>query len=102
MQTTDTQTPAEALEAMLATAHDLGIHNIATLRALVFIREQERTVASAIAAHVGISGSAVTGTIDRLVAAGLVERAHDQEDRRQIFIALTPSGESTVRQILAA
>lgn len=102
MQTTDTQTPAEALEAMLATAWDLGVHSIATLRALVFIAERERTVASAIAAHVGISAAGATGTLDRLERALLIERVHDRKDRRQIFIALTPAGESTVRQILAA
>lgn len=41
---------------------------------------------------VGASPSATTGLLDRLEAEGLIHRAHDALDRRQILVSLTPTG----------
>lgn len=56
--------------------------------------------------------STMTGVIDGLVARGLVERQHDEHDRRAVRLVLTPSGHAlwheaeagtheAVRQMLA-
>ena len=56
--------------------------------------------------------STMTGLIDGLVARGLVERQHDEHDRRAVRLVLTPDGDAlwheaeaatyeAVRQILA-
>ena len=39
-----------------------------------------------------VSGGNVTGLTDQLVAEGLVERAHDAQDRRALIVKLTPAG----------
>jgi DNA-binding MarR family transcriptional regulator len=42
------------------------------------------------------------GLVNRLVDAGLVERAAGETDRRQILVRLTPQGESMLRELSAA
>jgi DNA-binding MarR family transcriptional regulator len=39
-----------------------------------------------------VTGGNVTGLTDQLVGEGLVERAHDAEDRRALIVKLTPAG----------
>jgi DNA-binding transcriptional ArsR family regulator len=46
--------------------------------------------AGAIAEHTGLTSGAVTGLIDRLRAAGYVDRAVDPKDRRRILVSLRP------------
>jgi DNA-binding MarR family transcriptional regulator len=46
--------------------------------------------AGAIAEHTGLTSGAVTGLVDRLRAAGYVDRATDPQDRRRALISLRP------------
>lgn len=46
-----------------------------------------------------VSSGGVTYLVDRLVAAGYVERRECVEDRRARYAALTPKGEALIRQI---
>lgn len=93
----------EALDSMLATAHDMGISNIPALRAVAFIgREEKPPTLGKIAAHVGLSSAAVTGTIDRLESQGYVERTYSREDRRTVRVKLTAQGEDLRAKVLAA
>jgi MarR family transcriptional regulator, organic hydroperoxide resistance regulator len=48
------------------------------------------------------SGGTLTGIVDRLIADGLVERVRSTGDRRVVEVALTPTGQSRVRQVIAA
>lgn len=41
----------------------------------------------------------VVGLVDRTEALGLVHRAHDTADRRQVFVSLTPAGEATLSRL---
>ncbi len=41
----------------------------------------------------------VVGLIDRTETLGLVRREHGMEDRRQVFISLTPTGETKLRKL---
>ena len=45
------------------------------------------------------SGTNPSRLVDRLVAAGLVERAESAQDRRQVELSLTPAGRTTAREI---
>jgi len=52
---------------------------------------------SEVAAHLGVTLSAATGLVDRLVKAKLVVRDRDQKDRRVVWVKITPDGESAVK-----
>jgi len=43
--------------------------------------------------------SAVTAIIDRLVKTGFVIREHGQEDRRTVFVALSPKGKKVLAEV---
>ncbi len=43
-----------------------------------------------------VTPGAVTKRIDRLIALGLVDREHDQQDRRGVIVRLTPRGRKVV------
>jgi DNA-binding MarR family transcriptional regulator len=51
---------------------------------------------SEVAAHLGVTLSAATGLVDRLVKAKLVTRERDQKDRRVVWVKVTPEGEEAV------
>jgi len=51
-----------------------------------------------LAQHLGVTKAAVSQLLDSLIAAGLVVRSENPEDRRKRLIALTDEGESLVRR----
>ena len=51
----------------------------------------EPMTAGALKDATGLTTGAVTGILDRLEAAGFVERQRDSQDRRRIFVKLVPS-----------
>src|SRR5688572_24725048 len=53
-----------------------------------------------LAAQVALSTSGLTRLIDRVEAAGLVERQSCATDRRGAFAVLTPAGEDVLREAL--
>lgn len=57
-----------------------------------------KEAASVLADKLAVSRPSVTGVVDGLVGRGLVERHHDDGDRRRIGLDLTPAG----RRVLAA
>lgn len=54
-----------------------------------------------LAAEEGISAPALSGHVDRLEAAGLLERVRSTEDRRRVGLELTPAGERLLRRVRA-
>ena len=52
---------------------------------------------SSISQYVGVSRSAATGIVDRLVQSNLVKRDTDLDDRRVVNCKLTASGQKTTR-----
>lgn len=58
-------------------------------------REKEAKMTD-LAKAMGVTTSAMTGVVDRLVRDGYARRSHDLEDRRIIHIKLTPKGTRTV------
>lgn len=61
------------------------------------IREHGRMTVSALAEDIGVSLSAVTALIDRLVKAGLVTRSRDEDDRRLVWLEVTLQGEEVLK-----
>lgn len=52
---------------------------------------------SEVANHLGVTLSAATGLVDRLVKSKLATRDRDQVDRRVVWVKITPEGEEAVR-----
>jgi MarR family transcriptional regulator, 2-MHQ and catechol-resistance regulon repressor len=46
-----------------------------------------------------VTKGTLTGVLDRLSAKGLIERIPSREDRRAIFIRLTPKGEAEYKKV---
>jgi DNA-binding MarR family transcriptional regulator len=47
----------------------------------------------------GISAPSLSGHVDRLERAGLMERIRSEVDRRRVGLALTPAGERLLRRV---
>jgi len=48
---------------------------------------------------IGITKPQMTATIDKLIKMSLVKRVYDKNDRRKIFLYLTPEGKKTAAEI---
>jgi DNA-binding MarR family transcriptional regulator len=78
-------------------AHPLGWFEVL----LRLARSPEHRLRMAdLAAQVGLSTSGLTRLVDRIEAAGLVERQSCATDRRGAFAVLTPAGEDVLREAL--
>lgn len=72
---------------------------LAQLRTLAILAEEGPLVIGQIAQRLGIGLSTGGHLVDRLVQAGLAERAEDAEDRRRTVAHLTPAGEDVYAQL---
>ena len=54
-----------------------------------------------LAAEEGISAPALSGYVDRLERAGLIERVRDAEDRRRVGLTLTEDGSRLLKRVRA-
>ena len=54
-----------------------------------------------LAAEEGISPPAISGHVDRLERAGLIERERSSEDRRRVGLRLTEDGDRLLRRVRA-
>lgn len=73
----------------------------AQLRSIAVLgREKEMTVGE-IARRAGLTPATVTGMIDHLEAANIVQRARSTQDRRVCNVSLTPVGWSLLEQKLS-
>jgi DNA-binding MarR family transcriptional regulator len=69
------------------------------LRVLVMASTDQPLSGAAVAAALGVHASNATRTVDKLVAAGYLERAEDPDDRRLVRLTLTPSGRGLVAAV---
>ncbi|MFJ4220112.1 MarR family winged helix-turn-helix transcriptional regulator [Curtobacterium luteum] len=72
-----------------------GVHENA-LRALVLIDDTGYSTPTEVAGYLGLTSGAVTNMVDRMVAADLVERAPNPNDRRGSLLRLTSEGDAVV------
>jgi DNA-binding MarR family transcriptional regulator len=69
---------------------------IPQMRLLWTLREEDGQPVGALAEHLGVNPSTITGHVDRLVRQGLVRREEDAGDRRIVRNYLTEEGSITV------
>lgn len=65
------------------------------------IRERKRLTVSEAAENLGVSLSAITALVDRLVKTGMVTRTRDENDRRLVWLEITPEGEEVLQSCVA-
>ena len=65
---------------------------MAQMKALYLVAARGSLHMSALADLLGVTLSTGSGLVDRLVDQGLLERRHDDLDRRHVIVRLTPSG----------
>jgi DNA-binding MarR family transcriptional regulator len=75
--------------------------DVTQVRALVVISSRGSVSLGELAAAAGLHLTRASRLCDRLVAAGLIDRADDPTNRRQLTLTLTPSGERVVRTVMA-
>lgn len=71
--------------------------NPAELEALDLIFVREQATAGELAKATGLTTGAVTALIDRLVAAGYVERFPSPDDRRKVFVRIIPDAVKEIK-----
>ncbi len=64
--------------------------------------EEDRITSGELGKRIELDSATVTGILDRLAAAGLVERKGNPGDRRAIHIHLTPNGKKKGEDAIAA
>jgi DNA-binding MarR family transcriptional regulator len=69
---------------------------IPQMRLLWTLRDEDGQPVGALAEHLGVNPSTITGHVDRLVRQGLVRREEDPADRRIVRNYLTEEGSITV------
>ena len=84
-----------------AIAERLGL-SAADHKALSIVSRAGAMTAGELAQRTGLSPGAVTGLVDRLVAAGYVDRVRDAGDRRRVLIVPASTGQVDLSEIFAA
>ena len=69
------------------------------LRILFYVRANPGTTTNALAARLGLTTATVSGLVDKLARAGLIERRQREDDRRVIPLYLTEEGQAVVGEI---
>src|SRR3954447_3846866 len=77
-----------------AVADLLRVHRT-DLRCMDVLDQRGRLTAGQLAEASGLTTGAVTAMIDRMERAGYVTRVRDLEDRRRVFVELTPLAKKT-------
>lgn len=78
----------------LATVEDTV--TIAQFRSLVILASKGPSTLANLATELGVTASTAQRQIDRLVGQELVTRQENPQDRREVVIAITPSGKRIV------
>jgi DNA-binding MarR family transcriptional regulator len=84
------------LDRRLREAHDLGIDAYGVLVTLVGDPEAQLTIGE-LGERRNLSPSGISRSVDKLVKAGLVERAPNPADARSLLVRLTPHGLAGLR-----
>jgi DNA-binding MarR family transcriptional regulator len=80
------------------------LHDTVTLpqfRTLVVLESHGVTNLNRLARVLDVNASSAVRMIDRLLAAGLVTRRENPDNRRQVLLEVTPTGADIVRRVIA-
>jgi DNA-binding MarR family transcriptional regulator len=69
------------------------------VRTLVILASHESMRPTELADALGVHASNATRACDKLVAAGLVLRRENPDNRRSLFLSLTPAGRTAIKSI---
>jgi DNA-binding MarR family transcriptional regulator len=83
----------------IAARHEIGMQEV---RALSRIAEGEHVTPKALAESLELTTGSVTSLVDKLEAAGLVERTPHPQDRRSLQLELTPEGATKMNAVYDA
>ncbi len=77
---------------------DIGMKDltISQLETMAYLYQHKAVKMSELANNAGVQMSTMTDMIDRLHKIGLVERKHDEKDRRSIVISISKDAQSKV------
>ena len=89
----------QRLKSHLAEDFDVTLPQFEVLAALERIGEPE--VMSRLSERLGVTGSNLTGVVDRLEGKGLVRRFGTKKDRRIQLVAMTPKGRELHAEVAA-
>ena len=78
-----------------AVAEVLGINRTDT-RCLDIVDQHGRITPGQLGVESGLTTGAVTAVVDRLERAGLIRRERDAEDRRRVWLEVTPAASETI------
>jgi len=70
------------------------------LKVLHVLCRHGKVTAGELAETLGVSAPTVTDIVERMSALGLVTKERGCEDRRVVYVSVTPAGEETLRQVL--
>ncbi len=88
---------ARAVVGISARAADqLGRLSVVQLRALTVLRGLDSANLGQLAGGMGVTVSTASRLVDRLVAAGLVDRRPSARSRREVALVVTPQGEEVL------
>lgn len=76
------------------------VADLTQVRALVVVASRGSVSLSELAAATSIHLTRASRLCDRMVANGLINRADDPADRRQLTLTLTPAGKQVVRTVM--
>ncbi|MCA9831196.1 MAG: MarR family transcriptional regulator [Dehalococcoidia bacterium] len=91
-----TNTVVRELDQRLTREHDVTFVQAVTLLA---IESFEQPQPHLVAQYLSQQSQTVTGVLDRIERAGLIERLRDMSDRRAVRLVLTEKGERLVTQL---
>lgn len=64
-----------------------------------FLGQEDEITSSELGKRTGLDSATLTGILDRLETAGLIERRRHPDDRRAIQVCLTDKGSETAKEI---
>ena len=67
---------------------------------LAFLAKEDDVTSGSLGNRIQLDSATLTGIIDRLARAGLVERKNNPDDRRAVLICLTEKGKAVGNEIL--
>lgn len=83
----------------VAAEHDLSLSQ---LRVFAILRDRRRLRMSALAAHLGVDRSTLSGLVDRAERRGLLRRASDTDDGRGVEVGLSAEGQAFAERVAVA
>jgi DNA-binding MarR family transcriptional regulator len=87
-----------AMAISVRAADEMGDLSPVQLRALTVLQETPRANLNDLASAMGVTVSTTSRLVDRLVAAGLVDRKPSAQTRREITLTLTRTGRNRLQR----